>query len=143
MPSNAMKASQLAAKLAALIAEHDDLDCVFVAGAILAIDGRNITVTNEIGGQKLPRPVIAIGVTTDERGRHRSHPGEVYQKTVTPGDAWNYERAQAPEDTPLIVWKRKGGEDRGYRQGERWFVYEGGERAWEIVVDGVLGWRLP
>ena len=146
MPSNAMKTSQLAARLAELAAEHDDLDCVFVSGGIIAIDGRNITVTTEIGGQKLPRPVVAIGVTTDERGRHRSTPGEVYQKTVTP-DEWNYNRSEAPENTPLIVWKRKAvkGEarDRGYRQGEQWFVYEGGERAWVIVSDGILGWRLP
>lgn len=146
MPSNSMKASQLAARLAELAAQHDDPDVVFVAGAIVAIDGRNVTLTTEIGGQKLQRPVIAIGVTTDEKGRRRSSPGETYQKTLTP-DEWNYDRSAAPEDTPLIVWKRKAvngeAQDRGYRQGEQWFVYEGGERAWGIVPDGILGWRLP
>lgn len=147
MPSNAMKASQLAARFAELAAEHDDLDCVFVSGGIIAIDGRNITVTTEIGGQKLPRPVIAIGVTVDERGRRRSSPGEIYQKTITPGDPWNYDKSAAPEDAPLTIWKRKptngSAIDRGYRQGERWFAYEQGARAWGIVPDGIIGWRLP
>lgn len=146
MPSNAMKASQLAARLQEEIATHGDLDCVFAAGGVIAIDGRNVTVTTEIGQQKLPRPVIAIGVTTDERGRRRASPGEVYVKTLT-ADEWNYDRAAAPADeTPLIVWKRKptGGSpyDTGFRRGDDWFVYEGGERAWQIVPDGVLAWRL-
>jgi hypothetical protein len=147
MPSNAMKASQLGRRLLDLADAHGDPDCVFVSGGVIAIDGRNITLTTEIGEQKLPRPVIAFGVTTDDRGRRRSSPGEVYQKTITAGEPWNYNKAEAPEDTPLLVWKRRAvngaAEDRGYRQGERWFVYEGGARAWEIVPDGVLGWRLP
>lgn len=146
MPSNSMKASQLAARLSELAAAHDDLDCVFVSGGVIAIDGANVTVATEIAGQKLPRPVIAIGVTTDAQGRRRSSSGDPYQKTITSGDAWNYDRSAAPEDTPLLVWKRKAvkGEarDKGFRRGEQWFVYEGGDRPWAIVPDGVLAWRL-
>jgi hypothetical protein len=56
---------------------------------------------------------------------------------------FNYDRDAAPADkTPLIVWKRYQGEDRGFRDGERWFVYEGGEQPIEIVAAGILGWRL-
>ena len=42
-----------------------------------------------------------------------------------------------------MVWKRYQGEDRGYRDGTKWFVYEGGEKPVEIVPQGILGWRLP
>lgn len=143
MPSNAMKASQFVAQLQAEIATHGDLDMVFaIPGALVAIDGRNVNVTNEVQGQKLGTPAIVIGQYRDERGRLTNMPGQRYE--VTADDAeWNYNRSEMRDNEVVTVWKRQGGQDRGYRNGEQYFVWEGREsgRPVEIVPAGILGWK--
>lgn len=145
MPSNAMKASQLVARLQTLIAEHGDLDCVLALTAeakAVAVDGRNVSAQVRFPWGALPAPVFVFGMWIGETGAATTLPGQLYQVTAS-SDEWNYDRHQAPADkTPLKVWKRYGGQDDGYRDGERWYVFEGGERAIEIVPDGVLGWNL-
>lgn len=149
MPSNAMKISQLIQQLEGMRGFHGDLDCVLASaadGAIIAIDGRNVNVTGELLGQRLPQPVLIIGLYSDEAGRIRNMAGFKYETSADSGE-WNYDRTQAPEDIDLIVWKRRGGADRGYREGERWYVFEGADerprRPIEIVPDGILGWKRP
>lgn len=143
MPSNAMKASQFIAHLQAEIETHGDLDMVFAAGMPIAIDGRNINVTVDMLGQRFPAPVIAIGQHRDERGRVTNMPGFAYEVTADSGE-WTYDRNAAPEGVTVAVWKRRGGQDRGYRSGAQWFVYEGDEtkRPVEIIPAGILGWKL-
>lgn len=146
MPSNAMKISQLIARLQADMAAHGDLDvvlCVTELGAAVAVDGRNVNVATELPVGRLPAPALVFGLWQDEQGRVRSSPGQAYQATGDDG-GWTYDRDAAPADLVLRVWKRYGGEDRGYRDASgRWFVYEGGERAVEIIPAGVLAWRIP
>lgn len=146
MPSNAMKISQLIQQLQGLKDLHGDLDMVLSVselGTAVAIDGRNVNVAIDLPYGKLPGPAVVMGLWQNERGQITSSPGQAYQ--VTDGETiWTHDRDAAPIDTPLIVWKRYSGEDRGYRDAQdRWFVYEGGERAIEIVPAGILGWRLP
>lgn len=148
MPSNAMKLSQFEALLAKLRAEHGDLDVVMTdaGGAVVAVDGRNVNVAALLPRQRLAEPAVVIGLTIDPRGRMQTAPGQRYQATAD-GNIWNHDRDAAPEDTDLIVWKRYGGEDKGYRIGDRWYVFEGAterpKRPIQIVTEGILGWRLP
>lgn len=147
MPSNAMKISHLIQMLEGLRGFHGDLDVVLpipVDNVIVAIDGRNVNVAGEVLGQKLPQPVLVIGLWQDERGRLRNLPGAKYEATADDG-LWNYNRAEAPENQDLRVWKRYGGEDVGKRVGDKWYVREGAAewpaRPIEIIADGILGWR--
>ncbi len=147
MPSNAMKMSQLIEQLQRMREQHGDLDCLFAIpgdATLIAIDGRNVAVAGELLGQKLPQPALVLGLTRDEAGRLRNHPGQRYAATADASE-WTYDRALAPEGEDLAVWKRLGGRDIGRREGERWFVREGAE-AWprrpiEIIPDGILAWR--
>lgn len=147
MPSNAMKISQLIHALEGLRGFHGDLDCIFAVpgdGALIAIDGRNVNVSGELLGQKLPQPALVIGVYADEAGRIRNMPGYKYEATADAGE-WTYDRALAPEGVDLAVWKRRGGQDIGRRQGEQWFVREGASewpaRPVEIIPAGIMGWK--
>lgn len=149
MPSNAMKLGQFIEQLEALRADHGEIDVVLAlpgAGALVAIDGRNVNVGVEAQGQKLPHPVVLVGLWRDQAGRLTNLPGQKYEFTADDSE-WNYNRQEAPEDTDLIVHKRYGGRDKGYRLGEKWFVFEGAderpERPIEIIPAGVLGWKLP
>lgn len=149
MPSNALKISQLIEHLEGLRAFHGDLDCIIavpVDNALVAIDGRNINVAGELLGQTLAQPALVIGMWRDEAGRLRNSPGALFVATADASD-WTYDRAQAPEDTDLVVWKRYGGQDRGYRIGEKWYVFEGADerpgRPIEIIPAGILAWKLP
>jgi len=143
MPSNAMKISHLIEQLTLLRAQHGDLDCVLPIardGVIIALDGRNISVQGEALGQKLPAPCVVFGAWVDQEGRVRTTPGQRYEATADDG-AWNYDRSAAPQDVIVDVWKRYGGQDRGFRQDERWYVYEGKAKPLEIIPAGILGWK--
>lgn len=147
MPSNAMSLSQLEAHLAKLRAQHGDLDVVLALAegrSVVAVDGLNINVLADLPWQKLNHPAVVIGLTVDQRGRLQTMPGQRFQATQDANE-WNRDRSAAPEDTDVLVWKRFGGEDRGYRVGEKWFVFEGSaerpKRPIQIVTDGVLAWR--
>ena len=69
-------------------------------------------------------------------------PGQRYEVTADSGE-WNYDRSEMPDNEVVTVWKRQGGQDRGYRNGEQYFVWEGreGGRPVEIVPAGILGWK--
>lgn len=146
MPSNALKISQLIAELTNMQASHGDLDVVLAApglGEIVAIDGRNINVSSEAVGKQLPAPCVVIGHWRDERGALRNTPGQRYEADAVAGE-WNYSRDDAPESVVVTVWKRYGGQDKGYRVGSRWYVWEGEEaprRPIEIVPAGILAWK--
>lgn len=143
MPSNAMKVSQFIAELQKLHDQHGDLDMVFaIPGAIVAIDGRNVNVANEVQDQRLATPAVVIGQYRDERGRLTNMPGQRYEATDD-GGPWNYDRAAAPEDVTLRVWKRQGGEGVGLRVGARWFVIEDRPRPIEVPPAAILAWALP
>lgn len=151
MPSNAYSLSQHIAHCQQLFAEHGDRDMILAipgAKALIAIDGRNVSVGIEALGQKLPAPVVIVGQHQDAAGRMTSLPGNEYQVTADSGE-WNHNRNEAPEGVDLDVWKRgkKGALDKGWREGDRWFVFEGAaerpRRPIEIVPDGILGWKLP
>jgi hypothetical protein len=146
MPSNALKISQLIAQLSELKETHGDLDCVLAlpkAAEAVAIDGRNVGVAVSFPWGRLPSPVVAIGIWVDQFANQTNMPGQRYAVTPEGEQPFNYDRDAAPSDkTPLIVWKRYQGEDRGFRDGEKWFVYEGGVQPIEIVAAGILGWRL-
>ena len=149
MPSNALKISQLIAHLQNELADHGDLDCVLCVSrdnALIAIDGRNISIAAELLGQRLAQPALVFGLLRDDNGRPRSSAGHKYESSADSGE-WSYDRASAPEGIDLIVWKRRGGLDRGYRLGERWYVHEGAverpAKPLEIVPAGVLAWKLP
>lgn len=142
MPSNAMKMSQLVARLQKEIDTHGDLDVVMCAGgAVVAIDGRNVNVAMELPTGKLPRPALVMGLWQNERGALQNMPGQVYQHTPD-ADDWNYDRAQAPDGAALFVWKRYGGEDAGRTENGKWYVSEGGPSMIEIVPEGILAWRV-
>lgn len=145
MPSNTMKISQLIARLQQEIETHGDLDVILSVselGAAVAIDGRNVNVAIELPYGKLPQPALVFGLWKDAAGHVGSSPGQAYQVTMIGGDTWVYDRAAAPEGLELEVWKRYLGQDRGYREGARWFVYEGGENSVEIIPEGILSWRV-
>lgn len=144
MPSNAMKLSQMIACLETLREQHGDLDCVLAlsgAGAVVAIDGRNINVARELPWQVLPQPCAVFGLWQDAQGRLNLAPGQAYQASAEGGE-WSYQRDLAPAGKPLVVWKRYGGRDRGVvDEQRRWFVMEGGEKPIRIVDEGVLAWK--
>jgi hypothetical protein len=146
MPSNALKISQLIAQLSALKEQHGDIDCVLAlpkAAEAVAIDGRNVGVAVSFPWGRLPAPVVAIGIWIDHIGNQTNMPGQRYAVTPEGEQPFNYDRSAAPDDkTPLIVWKRYIGEDRGFRDGGKWWVYEGEAVPTEIVPEGILGWRL-
>lgn len=148
MPSNAMKISQLLYFLNNEMMAHGDLDCILQVtelGAPVALDGSNIIAAVELPNARLNAPALVFGMYTDSSGVRTNSPGQRYEVSddgSMPGD-WNHDRAAAPADkTPLRVWKRFLGEDRGYRDGDDWYVYEGGDKAVQIVPAGILGWRL-
>ncbi len=147
MPSNTMKISQLIAHLQTELATHGDLDCILQVSelkASVAIDGRNINAAIDLPtGRKLPAPALVFGIWQASPGVLTNSPGQEYQVTDDGRGDWNHDRNAAPADkTPLIVWKRYLGQDRGYREGDKWFVYEHGPKPTEIIPDGILGWRL-
>ncbi len=146
MPSNAMKISQFVQQLQALQAAHGDLDVVLALSrdtALVSVDGRNVNVAVNVPWQRLPQPAVVIGLWSDQFGVMQPSPGQAYQVTADASD-WDHDRDAAPSDkTELVVWKRYLGQDRGYRDGDKWYVYEGGERPVEIIPAGILGWRLP
>lgn len=146
MPSNTMKISQLIKQLQGELETHGDLDCVLQVselGAPVALDGRNIVAAVDLPGGKLPAPALVFGIWIGERGAPTNSPGQKYQVTNDGRTDWDHDLRAAPDDkTPLIVWKRYLGEDRGYREGDNWFVYEGGDKPIQIIPAGILGWRL-
>lgn len=143
MPSNAMKVSQFIAELQKLHDQHGDVDMVLaIPDAIVAIDGRNVNVTNEVQSQKLATPAIVIGQYRDERGRLTNMPGQRYEAT-NDGGPWNYDRAAAPQGVTLRVWRRQGGEGVGLRVEDRWYVIEGRPRPIEVPPASILAWALP
>lgn len=145
MPSNALKISQLIEQLTELQAQHGDLDCVLGLPAqsqTVAIDGRNVGIALELPWQRLPAPALVFGMWQNADGALTNSPGQVYQSDHAPGE-WNYTRDVAPRDVELVVWKRYGGQDCGYRTEDgRWFVYERGDKPVEIASQGVLAWRV-
>jgi hypothetical protein len=149
MPSNAYSLSQHIAYCQQLMDAHGDLDCVLISpqlGAVVALDGRNVNIAGEALGQVLAEPVVLFGAWRDQAGRLTNQPGAAYQTTAVQGD-WRRDFQNAPEDTDVDVWKRYGGQDRAYRIGEKWFVFEGAAerpvRPIEIVPMGLLRWKLP
>lgn len=144
MPSNAMKISQLIERLYKDMQQHGDLDVVLALSMdsqVVAVDGRNINVARELGFATLANPALVIGMWAGHDGKLSNRPGAVYQASSEPGE-WNYDRTQAPNGQPLVVWKRYGGKDWGTKEGDRWFVYEGATRTVEIVPDGILAWKF-
>lgn len=122
MPSNTFKASQLIAHLRVLMHHHGDLDVVLpfeAADVTYAVTEKDVVVANRSVGM-----VIAIAPRD---------PVAEY--------GWNYDLSQAPEGVTLDVYKRFGGADTGFREGNAWSVYEGGERAWACSPGGVLAWK--
>lgn len=151
MPSNACKLSQHIAHCQQLLAAHGDLDVILAypaAKALIAIDGRNVNVAIDVQGRKLPAPAVVIGQHQDATGRITSMPGHAYQVTETSGE-YNHDRDQAPEGVDLDVWRRGkvGTRDKGWREGERWFVFDGATerpvKPVEITPDAILGWKQP
>lgn len=151
MPSNAYKISQHIAHCQAFLDAHGDLDVVLVipgANAVIAIDGRNVNVGVQALGQRMAAPALIIGQHQDAAGRTTNLPGNVYQATAS-DDGWNHNRAEAPEGAVLDVWRRgkKGTRDKGWREGEAWFVFDGAAdrpaKPVQIVPDAILGWKLP
>jgi len=144
MPSNAMKISQLVTKLEEIAAAHGDLDVTLAVTRdreIYAIDGKNLNVAGGMGGRTLPAPVLMFGLSVSADGTVTNAAGTAYQVTAT-SDEWTYNRFDAPESVDLDVWRRSGlVHDVGQRQGERWFVYNGGETLIEIVPDAILAWK--
>lgn len=145
MPSNAMSSSQLRAKLEALEAEHGDLDVVLSLpgdGALIAIDGRNVNVGITFGLLTLPAPVIAFGQVRARSGAPTNVPGERYAVDAVPGE-WSNDLAAAPVGRTLDIWRRgKKGLDTGYKdEAGKWYAYEGGDRAWELVDGAVMRWK--
>ncbi len=149
MPSNTMKISQLVRFLQDQQAAHGDVDCVLQVselGAAVALDGSNINMLVELPQGKLPAPALVFGIAV-LAGVQRNEPGQAYQVTASGETDWNRDRDAAPADkTPLRVWKRFAtnglNEDRGYREGDAWFVYEQSEKPIQIVPAGILGWRV-
>lgn len=149
MPSNAYSLSQHIALCQKLLDEHGDLDCVFVSpqlGAVVALDGRNVNVAGEALGQKFVEPVALFGAWRDQAGRITNMPGAAYQTTAVEGE-WRRDFENAPEDADVVVWKRYGGQDMGYRIGDAWFVFEGAAerpaRPIQIAPGGLLRWKAP
>lgn len=146
--SNAFKITHVIEQLTAVRDQHGDLDCVLAltgAGALVAIDGRNVNVTIEALGSRLPSPVVVFGMSRDGPGQElRNIPGEPYHATDA-GDGWNHDRSQAPEGEDVAVWKRFGGRDVGRRVGDDWFVREGAlewpARPVQIAPVGVMSWK--
>lgn len=149
MPSNTMKISQLVRFLQAQQEAHGDLDCVLQVselGATVALDGTNINALIDVPQGKLPQPALVFGIAVIA-GAQRNEPGQAYQVTASGDTDWNHDRDAAPSDkTPLRVWKRFAtnglNEDRSYRDGDAWFVYEQGQKPIQIVPAGILGWRI-
>jgi hypothetical protein len=144
MPSNAMKISQLIRKLEEFRAVHGDLDVVLPVhelSAVVAVDGRNVTVATKVPWMTLPRPCVVIGLWVDERGALQQAPGAEYQ--VTPEeDGWIYDRSAAPRDVMLRLHRRYAGDCEGMRKGEDvWMVKDHAGRMIECVPDAILGWR--
>ena len=144
MPSNAMKISQLVTKLQTIAGEQGDLDCVLVLTGdreVYAVDGKNVNVGASVGNRQLPAPVLMFGLVLADNGQPTTGAGAAYQVTAS-DDPWTYNRFDAPEGVDLDVWRRSGVvKDIGQRQGERWFVYNGGETLIEIVADAILAWK--
>lgn len=144
MPSNAMKISQLVTKLQTIAGEQGDLDCVLVLTGdreVYAVDGKNVNVGASVGNRQLPAPVLMFGLSLADNGQPTTAAGAAYQVTAS-DDPWTYNRFDAPEGVDLDVWRRSGVvKDIGQRQGERWFVYNGGETLIEIVADAILAWK--
>ena len=145
MPSNSMKISQFITLLQEIQRTHDDLDVVLSVtelGGVVAVDGRNVNVAMDLPNGKLAQPALVLGMWQNEIGQLTSSPGQLYQHTADGRDDWNYNRDEAPLDTPLTVWKRYMGQDTGVRTSDGWFVHEGGAKLVQIIPAGILAWRL-
>lgn len=132
MPGNAMKVSQLIALLQGMLDKYGDLDVVApnrAADRVFAVQQMSVAPQSAANGRQLARTVLSIEPTDD------------YTASSAPDDGWIYNLSTAPEGETVRVMKRRGGEDTGQRHGEVWSVFEGGDRAWEIVPGGVLAWR--
>lgn len=132
MPSNAMKISQLIYTLQGILDKQGDLDVVIpnqAADRVLAVQFADVCAQPGWPWKALIRPVLAI------------QPADDYQATPEDSGGWSYDLSIAPEGVLVRVMKRRGGEDTGVRIGDKWSVYEGGARAWEIAPGGVLAWR--
>ncbi|NBW13797.1 MAG: hypothetical protein EBR82_37930 [Caulobacteraceae bacterium] len=129
MASNTFRISQMIEHLRRLMEEHGDLEVVApvrAADRIYAITSRDVVVGSTGIG-------LAATIT----------PTEDYQRAPQgPDDPWTYDLTTAPVDTEVYVYKRYGGQDRGFvDQAGIWHVYEGGGTAWPIAPGGVLAWR--
>lgn len=131
MPANAMRISQLITVLQDVQRVYGDLDVVIPYRAldrVLALQEPSVIPQAGYPWRSLIRPVLSL------------EPTEEYQATPDSSGEWSYDLGLAPEATRVRVMKRIGGEDVGERRGDVWLVYEGGDRAWQIVSGGVLAW---
>lgn len=132
MSSNAMKISQLIVTLQGVMDKHGDLDVVVpnqTADRVLAVQHPSVVPQASYPWRSLIRPVLSI------------EPTDEYAAQPEESGGWSYDLMTAPELTRVRIMKRRGGEDEGYRNGDKWFAYEGGVRAWELAAGGVLAWR--
>lgn len=132
MSSNAMKISQLLVTLQGLLDKHGDLDVVVpnqAADRVLAVQHMSVVPQASYPWRSLIRPVLSI------------EPTDEYAAQPEESGGWSYDLMTAPENVTVRIMKRRGGEDTGYRAGDKWFAYEGGQRAWELAAGGVLAWR--
>lgn len=149
MPSNTQKLSQLIAQLQTeFLAVHGDIDCVLQVsehGAAIALDGRNINVTLDLPGGRLPAPVVVFGISRDAAGVLTNSPGQTYQVTPDGRDDWDHDRDAAPAGKTVIAWTRNSGALEMHRnEAGEWFYHDPVlERPIHYVKAGVLGWRLP
>ena len=126
-----MKISQLILVLEDIKRKNGDLDVVVpnqAADRVLAVQLATVVPQRDYPWRSLIRPVLSI------------EPTDEYQAQPEDGGGWSYVLADAPEGVTVRVMKRRGGEDTGYRQGDAWFVFEGGARAWQVAAGGVLAW---
>lgn len=132
MPSNAMKISQLIVTLQGIMEKNGDLDVVVpnkTADRVLAVQYPSVVPQGSFPFRDLLRPVLSI------------EPTDEYAATPEESGGWSYDLMTAPENVTVRIMKRRGGEDTGFRVGDKWHAYEGGARAWEVAAGGVLAWR--
>lgn len=151
MASNAMKISQLVARLQALQAIHGELDCALSLsqeGEVYAVDGLNVNVAVQLPWKTLPQPVLMFGLAMNVSGTvYTRSPGNVYQVTAN-DDGWNHNRFDAPLNEDVDIWRRGDvGADVGRRVGDDlWLVYNksfgaSDEHLVECVPAAILGWK--